>query len=124
MPLIEHISNGNDLKDEPVKSFVQWAIGNGKISTEPEEGAECCPFLEGCIEAAGTDVEKLERLKRLQKRVQEQVPNIWGLHNSKLNQSKSKSGKTRSFSETGFDDKKEATDAGLKTQRVNSPEKV
>ena len=124
MPLIEHISKGGDLKDEPLNAFVSWAVGNGKISTEPKEGEESCKFLEGCIEEAGTDLEKVERLERMQRRVQKLLPSIRGLHNSKLDHSKSKSGKSRSFSQTGFDDKKEGTDTGLKTQRVTSPDKV
>ena len=90
----------------------------------PPEGEENCQFLEGCIEEAGTDLEKVERLKGMQRRVQKLLPSIRGLHSSKLNHSKSKSGKSRSFSQTGFDDKKEGTDSGLKTQRVSSPDKV
>ena len=43
---------------------------------------------------------------------------------SKLEASKSKSGKSRPFSQTGFDDKKEGEDTGLKTPRITSPEKV
>ena len=124
MPLIEYISKGGDLKDEPLNAFVSWAVGNGRISTEPMEGEESCPFLEGCIEEAGTDLEKVERLERMQRRVQKLLPSIRGLHNSKLDHSKSKSGKSRSFSQTGFEDKKEGTDTGLKTQRVTSPDKV
>ena len=124
MPLIKYISKGGDLKDEPVKAFVQWAMGSGKISSEPKEGENCCPFLEGCIEAAGADLEKVDRLKGIQRRVQELLPSIRALHNSKLDHSKSKSGKSRSFSQTGFDDKKEGTDTSLKTQRVTSPDKM
>ena len=73
---------------------------------------------------AGSDVEKLERLARLERRVREKLPNIQELHMTKLEVSKSKSGKSRSFSQTGFDDQKEGNDTGLKTQRVASPDKV
>ena len=99
-------------------------MSNGKISIERENNAKCSLFLEGCIEVAGSNVEKLERLARLEKRVREKLSNIQELHLAKLEVSKSKSGKTRSFSETGFDDKKEGEDTGLKTPRVTSPEKV
>ena len=61
MPLIEHISKGVDLKDEPLNAFVSWAVGNGKMSSEPKEGEESFLFLEGCIEEAGTDLEKVVR---------------------------------------------------------------
>ena len=123
-PLIQHISNGGDLPDGPVNAFVKWAVSNGKISMERENNAKCSLFLEGCIEVAGSNVEKLERLARLERRVREKLPNIQELHMSKLEASKSKSGKSRPFSQTGFDDKKEGEDTGLKTPRITSPEKV
>ena len=107
-----------------MNDFVKWALGSGKISTEHKKGEESCPFLEGCIEEAGADVEKVDRLKEMQTRVQELLPSLRRLHNSKLDHFKSKSGKSRSFSQAGFDDKKEGTDATLKTQRVTSPDKV
>ena len=124
LPLIHHISNGGDLKDEPVNAFVKWAVDNGKISIERLKNEKCSLFLEGCIEEAGADVVKLERLKGLERRVRERLPNIQELHMAKLEAAKSKSGKSRSFSQTGFDDKKEGTDNSLKTPRVTSPDKV
>ena len=122
-PLIQHISNGGDLPDEPINAFVKWAVSNGKISNEREKSDKCSLFLKGCIEMAGSDVEKLERLARLERRVREKLPNIQELHMTKLEVSKSKSGKSRSFSQTGFDDKKDDAEC-LKTPRVSSPEKV
>ena len=97
-------------------------MSNGKISIERLKNDKCSQFLGGCIEEAGTDVVKLDRLKGLERRVRERLPNIQELYLAKLDVAKSKSGKSRSFSETGFDDK--STDTGLKTPRVNSPDKV
>ena len=102
---------------------MKWAVSNGKISNEREKSDKCSLFLKGCIEMAGSDVEKLERLARLERRVREKLPNIQELHMTKLEVSKSKSGKSRSFSQTGFDDKKDDAEC-LKTPRVSSPEKV
>ena len=123
MPLIEHIKEGGDLKDEPVENFVKWSLQNGKISTEPVKDKDSCQFLGGCIEAAGTDLERLGRLQNVQRRVLQQLPNSQEKYMSKLAESKSKSGKSRSFSQTGFDDKGEHTDTSLKILRVISPEK-
>ena len=116
-PLIQFISEGTTVDDAILKEYAEWAIRTGYIEQRKGHEGEYFPIMSACNDEAGGCKDKQKKVKMLEESLHSQIQVLAKYRGTE------KEVKTRTFSQTGFEEEKDVESA-LKSKRTDSPPKL
>ena len=116
-PLLQFISEGTTVDDAILKEYAEWAIRTGYIEQRKGHEGEYFPIMSACNDEAGGCKDKQKKVKMLEESLHSQIQVLAKYRGTE------KEVKTRTFSQTGFEEGKDVESA-LKSKRTDSPPKL